>query len=232
MAIDGKIFYRQILKVITHIDNLMVAHTIFFYIFSIIAVISAIMVTVSKNTVHSVFFLFLDFIIIFCLFIMIGAEFLGMIMLILYVVAVAVLFLFVVMMLNVAQQKNQWLLSEDSSGHIPIGLIISTLIFFELIIVIGGWKYKPELFISNNFDLSNEVSNTHSLGQILYTDYIHIFQISGMILLIAMIGAIVLTFRQREGVKKQSYIKQISRERSEGIEVLEVPSNKGVKIDD
>tara|TARA_Y200000002_G_C22486031_1_gene580876 strand:+ start:362 stop:772 length:411 start_codon:yes stop_codon:yes gene_type:complete len=136
------------------------------------------------------------------------------------------------MMLNVAQQKNQWLLSEDSSGHIPIGLIISTLIFFELIIVIGGWKYKPELFISNNFDLSNEVSNTHSLGQILYTDYIHIFQISGMILLIAMIGAIVLTFRQREGVKKQSYIKQISRERSEGIEVLEVPSNKGVKIDD
>ena len=232
MAIDGKIFYRQILKVITHIDNLMVAHTIFFYIFSIIAVISAIMVTVSKNTVHSVFFLILDFISISCLFIMIGAEFLGMIMLIVYVGAVAVLFLFVVMMLNVAQQKNQWLLSEDSSGHIPIGLIISTLIFFELIIVIGGWKYKPELFISNNFDLSNEVSNTHSLGQILYTDYIHIFQISGMILLIAMIGAIVLTFRQREGVKKQSYIKQISRERSEGIEVLEVPSNKGVKIDD
>ncbi len=210
----------------------MVAHTIFFYIFSIIAVISAIMVTVSKNTVHSVFFLILDFISISCLFIMIGAEFLGMIMLIVYVGAVAVLFLFVVMMLNVAQQKNQWLLSEDSSGHIPIGLIISTLIFFELIIVIGGWKYKPELFISNNFDLSNEVSNTHSLGQILYTDYIHIFQISGMILLIAMIGAIVLTFRQREGVKKQSYIKQISRERSEGIEVLEVPSNKGVKIDD
>ena len=210
----------------------MLAHAIFFYIFSIIAVISAIMVTASKNTVHSVFFLILDFISISCLFIMIGAEFLGMIMLIVYVGAVAVLFLFVVMMLNVAQQKNQWLLSEDSSGHIPIGLIISTLIFFELIIVIGGWKYKPELFISNNFDLSNEVSNTHSLGQILYTDYIHIFQISGMILLIAMIGAIVLTFRQREGVKKQSYIKQISRERSEGIEVLEVPSNKGVKIDD
>ena len=210
----------------------MIAHAIFFYVFSLIAIISAIMVTVSKNTVHSVFFLILDFISISCLFIMIGAEFLGMIMLIVYVGAVAVLFLFVVMMLNVAQQKNQWLLSEDSSGHIPIGLIISTLIFFELIIVIGGWKYKPELFISNNFDLSNEVSNTHSLGQILYTDYIHIFQISGMILLIAMIGAIVLTFRQREGVKKQSYIKQISRERSDGVEVLEVPSNKGVKIDD
>ena len=157
----------------------MVAHAIFFYVFSIIAVISAIMVTVSKNTVHSVFFLILDFISISCLFIMIGAEFLGMIMLIVYVGAVAVLFLFVVMMLNVAQQKNQWFNSEStSSSHIPVGLIISTII------------------------------------------------------LIAMIGAIVLTFRRREGLKTQSYLKQISRERSEGIEVLEVQSNKGVKIDD
>ena len=210
----------------------MIAHSIFFYTFSIIAIISAIMVTVSKNTVHSVFFLILDFISISCLFIMIGAEFLGMIMLIVYVGAVAVLFLFVVMMLNVAQQKNQWFASEASSKHIPVGLIISTIIFFELIIVIGGWKYKPNLSNSNNLLKTNEISNTHSLGQILYTDYIHIFQISGMILLIAMIGAIVLTFRKRDGVKKQSYIKQISRERSEGVEVLEVASNKGVKIDD
>ncbi len=211
----------------------MVAHAIFFYVFSIIAVISAIMVTVSKNTVHSVFFLILDFISISCLFIMIGAEFLGMIMLIVYVGAVAVLFLFVVMMLNVAQQKNQWFNSESTpSSHIPVGLIISTIIFFELIIVVGGWKYKPELSNINTTQISNEVSNTHSLGQVLYTDYIHIFQISGMILLIAMIGAIVLTFRRREGVKTQSYLKQISRERSEGIEILEVPSNKGVKIDD
>ncbi len=210
----------------------MIAHAIFFYVFSVIAVVSAIMVTVSKNTVHSVFFLILDFISISCLFIMIGAEFLGMIMLIVYVGAVAVLFLFVVMMLNVAQQKNQWFVSKDSSRHIPIGLLISVIIFFELIIVIGGWKYKPDLFNSTKSSLENGVSNTHSLGQVLYTDYIHVFQISGMILLIAMIGAIVLTFRQREGVKKQSYIKQISRERTEGVEVLEVASNKGVKIDD
>jgi NADH-quinone oxidoreductase subunit J len=209
----------------------MLAHTIFFYIFSIIAVVSAIMVTVSKNTVHSVFFLILDFISISCLFIMIGAEFLGMIMLIVYVGAVAVLFLFVVMMLNVAQQKNQWFLSEESSGHIPIGLIISTVIFFELIIVIGGWKYKPDLLELNNIPVSNELSNTHSLGAVLYTDYIHIFQLSGMILLVAMVGAIVLTFRQRSGVKKQSYFKQISRERSEGVDLVEVESNKGVKID-
>ena len=209
------------------------AHAIFFYVFSTIAIVSAIMVTASKNTVHSVFFLILDFISVSCLFIMIGAEFLGMIMLIVYVGAVAVLFLFVVMMLNVAQQKNQWFLSSQSSRHIPIGLIIGTIIFFELIIVVGGWKYKPELIEKTNSTSSFEgISNTHSLGQILYTDYIHIFQISGMVLLVAMIGAIVLTFRQREGVKKQSYIKQISRERSEGVEVLEVQSNKGVKIDD
>ena len=210
----------------------MIAHAIFFYTFSIIAVVSAIMVTASKNTVHSVFFLILDFISISCLFIMIGAEFLGMIMLIVYVGAVAVLFLFVVMMLNVAQQKNQWFAGQATSKHIPVGLIISTLIFFEIIIVIGGWKYKPEIFDINNSLASTSVSNTHSLGQILYTDYIHVFQISGMILLVAMIGAIVLTFRQRSGVKRQSYIKQISRERVEGVEVLEVQSNKGVKIDD
>ena len=210
----------------------MIAHAIFFYTFSIIAVVSAIMVPASKNTVHSVFFLILDFISISCLFIMIGAEFLGMIMLIVYVGAVAVLFLFVVMMLNVAQQKNQWFAGQATSKHIPVGLIISTLIFFEIIIVIGGWKYKPEIFDINNSLANTSVSNTHSLGQILYTDYIHVFQISGMILLVAMIGAIVLTFRQRSGVKRQSYIKQISRERIEGVEVLEVQSNKGVKIDD
>jgi NADH-quinone oxidoreductase subunit J len=210
----------------------MIAHSIFFYTFSIIAIISAIMVTVSKNTVHSVFFLILDFISISCLFIMIGAEFLGMIMLIVYVGAVAVLFLFVVMMLNVAQQKNQWFASEESSKHIPVGLIISTIIFFEIIIVIGGWKYKPDLFNLNNSINNYSVSNTHSLGQILYTDYIHVFQLSGMILLVAMIGAIVLTFRQRSGVKTQSYLKQISRERSEGVEVLDVETNRGVKIDD
>jgi NADH-quinone oxidoreductase subunit J len=210
----------------------MIAHAIFFYLFSLIAIVSAVMVTASKNTVHSVFFLILDFISISCLFIMIGAEFLGMIMLIVYVGAVAVLFLFVVMMLNVAQQKNQWFASEESSGHIPVGLIISTLIFFELIIVIGGWKYKPDLFDLNNSMANLSLSNTHSIGQILYTDYIHVFQISGMILLVAMVGAIVLTFRKREGVKTQSYLKQISRERSEGVQIVEVETNKGVKIDD
>jgi NADH-quinone oxidoreductase subunit J len=210
----------------------MLAHAIFFYIFSLIAIVSAIMVTVSKNTVHSVFFLILDFISISCLFIMIGAEFLGMIMLIIYVGAVAVLFLFVVMMLNVAQQKNQWFSARESSKHLPVGLIISTIIFFELIIVIGGWKYKPDLVSSMSLNIDSSISNTHAIGYVLYTDYIHIFQLSGMILLVAMIGAIVLTFRKRSGVKKQSYFSQISREKTDGVELIDVPSNQGVKSDD
>jgi len=209
----------------------MIAHAIFFYIFSFIAIVSAIMVTVSRNTVHSVFYLILDFISISCLFIMIGAEFLGMIMLIVYVGAVAVLFLFVVMMLNVAQQKNEWFGSAISSSHIPVGLLVSLVIFFELIVVIGGWKYKPDLLDSISIKLSSELSNTQSLGNVIYTEYIHLFQLSGMILLVAMIGAIVLTFRHRTSLKRQSYIKQISRERADGVDLVEVESGKGVKID-
>ena len=210
----------------------MIIHSIFFYIFSIIAVFSAIMVTVSRNTVHSVFFLILDFITISCLFIMIGAEFIGMIMLIVYVGAVAVLFLFVVMMLNVSQQKNTWLSGEKNSNHIPIGLLISTIIFFELIIVAGGWKYKPELLISfSSIGVDIDSTNTHEIGKVLYTDYIHLFQLSGMILLVAMIGAIVLTYRKRAGLKRQSYFSQISRERSDSVQLADVPNKKGVDID-
>ncbi len=231
MEIDGKVFWRQTLMPTVLIDNYMIVHTIIFYIFSFIAIFSAIMVVASKNTVHSVFFLILDFISISCLFIMIGAEFIGMIMLIVYVGAVAILFLFVVMMLNVAQQKNEWFTSRDSSAHIPIGLLVSLIIFFELIIVIGGWKYKPDLVDSISIEINSTITNTQSLGNVIYTDYIHLFQLSGMILLVAMIGAIVLTFRERSGVRRQSYFKQISREKKDGVELVEVESNKGIKID-
>ena len=210
----------------------MIAHSIFFYIFSFVAIIAAVMVTVSKNTVHSVFFLILDFISVSCLFIMIGAEFLGMMMLIVYVGAVAVLFLFVVMMLNVAQQNNPLINSGENSSHIPVGLIISLIIFFELIIVIGGWKFKPDLVTSASLLVDQNVTNTHSIGSVLYTDYIHVFQLSGMILLVAMIGAIVLTFRHRPGLKRQSYFDQISRERVDAVQLIDAESNKGVKIDD
>ena len=210
----------------------MIVHAIFFYIFAFLAILSSVMVIASKNTVHSVFFLILDFISISCLFIMIGAEFLGMIMLIVYVGAVAVLFLFVVMMLNVAQQKKQWFESRTGYSHMPIGLIIGLVILFELIIVVGGWKYKPDLISISSINFDNKITNTHLIGNVLYTDYIHLFQLSGMILLVAMIGAIVLTFRKRSGIKRQSYIKQISREREEGVEVVNVENNQGVKIDD
>ena len=126
-------------------------------------------------------------------------------------------------------KKNTWFKSSTNSAHIPIGLLVSIIIFFEVIIVIGGWKYKPEL--SNKIVVS-DITNTHSIGNVLYTDYIHLFQLSGMVLLVAMIGAIVLTFRKREGLKRQSYFKQLSREREDGVSIINVKSNQGIKIDD
>jgi len=209
----------------------MLAHTIFFYFFSVITVGSALMVIASKNTVHAVFFLILDFISVGCLFIMIGAEFLGMIMLIVYVGAVAVLFLFVVMMLNVAEQKQSWFRGKKST-HIPVGLIVSIIILLEVLVVIGGWKYKENFITTNSIVIDPNFSNTHQLGSVLYTDYIYLFQIAGIILLLSMIGAIVLTYRKREGVKRQSYINQISRESKTSVEIVEADFNVGVKIDD
>ena len=208
----------------------MLAHTIFFYFFSVIAILSSLMVITSRSTVNSVFFLILDFISVGCLFIMVGAEFLGMIILIVYVGAVAVLFLFVVMMLNIAEQKQSWFVGKQST-HIPSGLIVSVLIFLELLVVVGGWKYKDNLMSSSTLSISN-ISNTHQLGLVMYTDYILYFQLAGMTLLLSMIGAILLTYRERPGVKKQSYITQISREPSSAIEIKEVEFNKGVKLDD
>ena len=208
----------------------MLVHSIFFYFFSVIAIFSSLMVITSRNTVNSVFFLILDFISVGCLFIMVGAEFLGMIILIVYVGAVAVLFLFVVMMLNVAEQKQSWFIGKKST-HIPTGLIVSVLILLELLVVVGGWKYKDNVMSSSTLEFSN-ISNTHQLGLVMYTDYILYFQMAGIILLLSMIGAILLTFRQRKGVKKQSYFNQIYRNPSSSIELKEVKTNKGVKIDD
>ena len=210
----------------------MLAHSFFFYFFSVIAILSALMVIASRSTVNSVFFLILDFISVGCLFIMVGAEFLGIIILIVYVGAVAVLFLFVVMMLNVAQQKTSWFVGKKSSSHIPSGLIVSVIIFLELLVVIGGWKYKENIMSSSNLIINQDISNTHLIGRVMYTDYILYFQISGIILLLSMIGAIILTYRKRENIKRQSYFNQISREKASSIEIKEVTFNKGVKIDD
>ena len=208
----------------------MIVHSIFFYFFSIIAIFSSLMVITSRSTINSVFFLILDFISVGCLFIMVGAEFLGMIILIVYVGAVAVLFLFVVMMLNVAEQRNSWFTGKETK-HIHSGLIVGNLILLELLVVVGGWKYKENVMSSGTLILS-DVSNTHQLGLVMYTDYVLYFQLAGIILLLSMIGAILLTFRKRVGVKKQSYFKQISRSPLSAIELKDVESNKGVRIDD
>ena len=209
----------------------MLAHAFFFYFFSVIAILSTLMVVASRSTVNSVFFLILDFISIGCLFIMVGAEFLGAILLIVYVGAVAVLFLFVVMMLNVAQQKQSWFIGKKST-HIPSGLFVSIVIFLELLVVVGGWKYKENIMTSSTLLINENISNTHLIGSVMYTDYILYFQLSGIILLLSMIGAIVLTYRKRENIKRQSYINQISREKTSSIEIKEVEFGKGVKIDD
>ena len=210
----------------------MLAHALFFYFFSIISVFSAIMVTVSRNTVYSVFFLILVFVSVSILFIMIGAEFLGMIMLIGYVGAGAVLFLFVVMMLNINEQLQERKKTKGFINNISLGWIVGSIIFLELLVVIGGWKYKDSFTPLSSLNINTKLSNTHALGNVLYTEYIHLFQIAGMILLIAMIGAITLTFSKRENVKRQSYLKQIQRERSTSISLVDVEKNKGVKIDE
>lgn len=206
----------------------MLAHALVFYLFSFIAISSSLAVISSKNTVHAVFFLILDFVSISCLFIMMGAEYLGMLTLIVYVGAVAVLFLFVVMMLNVNFKD----LRIGFLSYLPFGLLIGIVIIIELGMMIGTWKYKDSFIKTSEIKISSKVSNTEALGNVLYTDFIHYFQISGIILLVAMIGAILLTFRQKENLKRQDITKQVSRERDDGVSLEEVESFKGVKLND
>ena len=134
------------------------------------------------------------------------------------------------MMLNVAEQKQSWFIGRKST-HIPTGLIVSVLILLELLVVVGGWKYKEDVMSSSTLIIS-DISNTHQLGLVMYTDYILYFQLAGVVLLLSMIGAILLTFRERVGVKKQSYLKQVSRSPVTAVELVEVKSDQGVKIDD
>ena len=190
------------------------------------------MVIISRNTVYSVFFLILVFISISILFIMIGAEFLGMIMLIVYVGAVAVLFLFVVMMLNITEQLTKKPTRRGFVNNISVGTVVGLIIFLELLVVVGGWNYKGDFVPLSATNFNQDISNTHALGNILYTDYIHLFQIAGMILLIAMIGAITLTFSKRENIKRQNYFDQIKREKDSSISLVDVQTGKGVKLDD
>ena len=210
----------------------MLAHSLFFYFFSTVTIFAAIMVISFRNTVYSVFSLILVFISVSILFIMIGAEFLGMIMLIVYVGAVSVLFLFVVMMLNITEQVKKRTIRKGFINNLSVGSLIGGVILFELLIVFFGWEYKPNFISLSEKTFDTNLTNTHALGNILYTDYIHLFQISGFILLVAMIGAISLTFKKKENIKRQNYFDQIQREKESSIELVDVESGKGVKIDD
>ena len=206
----------------------MLAHALVFYFFAFVTITSSLMVISSKNTVHAVFFLILDFVSISCLFIMMGAEYLGMLTLIVYVGAVAVLFLFVVMMLNV-NFKN---VRAGFLSYVPFGALIGLVILTEIGMMIGTWKYKDVFIKTSEIKINTNVSNTEAIGNVLYTDFLHYFQISGLILLVAMIGAILLTFRQKENLKRQDITKQVSRERNESVSLKEVNSFKGVKLND
>jgi len=206
----------------------MLAHALVFYLFSFITIASSLAVISAKNTIHAVFFLILDFVSVSCLFIMLGAEYLGMLTLIVYVGAVAVLFLFVVMMLNV----NLGDLKSGFLSYLPFGGFIGVILLVEIVMMIGTWKYKDTFIKTSQINISNDLSNTEAIGNVLYTEYLHYFQISGLILLVAMIGAILLTFRRKDNLKRQDITTQVSRERSDSILLEEVETFKGVKIND
>ena len=206
----------------------MLAHSLVFYLFSFITIASSIAVISARNTIHAVFFLILDFVSVSCLFIMMGAEFLGMLTLIVYVGAVAVLFLFVVMMLNV----NYSDLKSGFLSYLPFGGLIGLVLIIEIGLMIGTWKYRDAFIKTSEIKINSNLSNTEAIGNVLYTEYLHYFQISGLILLVAMIGAILLTYRRKDNLKRQDITTQVSRERSESVQLQDVESFKGVKLND
>ena len=196
----------------------------FFYLFSIVMVASAFMVISARNPVHSVLFLILAFVNAAGLFLLLGAEFLAMLLVIVYVGAVAVLFLFVVMMLDVdfAELKQGFL------QYLPVGALIGIAVLIELVFVLGTWLHAPDALITRAAPTPHEMANTQALGSVLYTQYVYFFEISGFILLTAMIGAIVLTLRHKEGVKRQNIADQVARTKETAMEVKKVPSRAGV----
>jgi len=204
----------------------MILPALFFYLFAGICVASAVMVIVSRNPVHSVLFLILAFVNASGLFMLMGAEFLAMILVVVYVGAVAVLFLFVVMMLDI----NFVELRQGFLRYLPVGGMVGLVLLAELFLVFGAWITVPDvaLAVTAPSPAAAQTSNTAALGLLLYTRYVYVFQASGVILLIAMIGAIVLTLRSREGVRKQHISGQISRLRSESVELVKVRSGEGV----
>ncbi|ALA18891.1 MULTISPECIES: NADH-quinone oxidoreductase subunit J [Chelatococcus] len=198
----------------------------FFYLFSCVCVASAFMVIASRNPVHSVLFLILAFVNAAGLFILMGAEFLAMILVVVYVGAVAVLFLFVVMMLDVDFAE----LRQGFLQYLPVGALIGVIFLIELVLVVGSMAIDPELVKTPVAAIPpvSEMTNTAALGQVLYTRYLYFFQASGLVLLVAMIGAIVLTLRHKPGVRRQDVAQQVARTRDTAIEVRKVPFREGV----
>jgi len=198
--------------------------TLAFYLFSAILLGSAAAVVTSRNPVHSVLFLILAFFNAAALFLIAGAEFLAMILVIVYVGAVAVLFLFVVMMLDV----NFAELRGGFQRYAPIGATIGAILFGELALVLGGWKFAPDAGAIRISSAPGEIENTRALGHLIYTDYVFLFQSAGLILMVAMIGAIVLTHRDRGTSKRQNIAKQNARAVADTLEVMSVTSGAGV----
>jgi NADH-quinone oxidoreductase subunit J len=201
----------------------MILSAIFFYIFSAVTIASAVMVIGARNPVHSVLFLILAFVNSAGLFVLLGAEFLAMILVVVYVGAVAVLFLFVVMMLDVDFVE----LRQGFLNYLPVGGLIGIVLLAELVLVLGGWYFVPSAPAVAAPVPS--ISNTAALGALLYTRYVYLFEVAGFVLLVAMIGAIVLTLHHKEGVKRQSIARQNARTPATAMEIRKVESGRGLQ---
>ena len=204
----------------------MIFPALFFYLFAAVLIGSAVMVIASRNPVHSVLFLILAFVNASGLFVLLGAEFLAMILIVVYVGAVAVLFLFVIMMLDVDFAE----LREGFMEYLPFGLVIGGIFLAELIAVALGWAIGPTVSSAVTAPIPADVSNTEAIGLVLYTRYIHYFQLSGLVLLVAMIGAIVLTHRERKGVRGQNIARQVARRPDEATVNMQPDVGKGVSL--
>jgi NADH-quinone oxidoreductase subunit J len=204
----------------------MIITAIFFYLFAGICVASAVMVIASRNPVHSVLFLILAFVNAAGLFVLIGAEFLAMILIVVYVGAVAVLFLFVVMMLDVDFAE----LREGFLNYLPVGALVGAVLLVELLIVVGAWVIGPDVAkaVTAPIPSPNDISNTQALGLVLYTRYVYYFQAAGIVLLVAMVGAIVLTLQHKPNVRRQNIASQVARGPSSAVEVVKVKSGQGL----
>ena len=202
----------------------MILPALFFYLFAGVCVASAVMVVVSRNPVHSVLYLILAFVNASGLFVLMGAEFLAMILIVVYVGAVAVLFLFVIMMLDVDFAE----LREGFIQYLPIGIVIGGIFLFELLLTVGAWVINPDVTKQITAPIPNNVSNTEALGLVLYTKYIYYFQLAGVVLLVAMIGAIVLTLRHKTNVKRQNISVQNARTPELAMSVRKVASGQGL----